>query len=247
VLAGTSKVGGILVESELGDAGLRHVVVGIGLNVNHADGEVPENATSLRIETGSLVDREPLVVALLIALERRLAELAEPEAGLGATRHGWRWQVPDLFASPGEAAALGFCDSLAGDLRVAVFDNRGAGRSARAAGPRSIAQMGDDAVAVGEAALGAPFHLVGVSMGGMVALDVVLRHPSEVTTLTLLCTSAGGTALTPPRQEVLDAWANVNGLDEKALGWENAVLGYSDRFVTERRDVVEHCMEFGLA
>ena len=59
--------------------------------------------------------------------------------------------------------------------------------------------------------------------------------------------SAGGTALTPPRQEVLDAWANVNGLDEKALGWENAVLGYSDRFVTERRDVVEHCMEFDLA
>jgi len=168
-------------------------------------------------------------------------------AGLGATRHGWRWQVPELFASPGEAAALGFCDSLAGDLRVAVFDNRGVGRSARAAGPRSIAQMGDDAVAVGEAALGAPFHLVGVSMGGMVALEVVLRHPSEVTTLTLLCTSAGGTALTPPRQEVLDAWANVNGLDEKALGWENAVLGYSDRFVTERRDVVEHCMEFDLA
>jgi len=86
VLAGTSKVGGILVESELGDAGLRHVVVGIGLNVNHADGEVPENATSLRIETGSLVDREPLVVALLIALERRLAELPEPEGVLAAYR-----------------------------------------------------------------------------------------------------------------------------------------------------------------
>ena len=66
------KVGGILVQ--LGDAAF---IAGIGINVNHA--EMPDDladiATSLRIETGRMHDREALLARLLIEIEREVQNL----------------------------------------------------------------------------------------------------------------------------------------------------------------------------
>jgi BirA family biotin operon repressor/biotin-[acetyl-CoA-carboxylase] ligase len=75
------KCGGILVEtSAASDAeSVRHVVVGVGINVNHE--EFPEDlrylATSLRIETGKEQSRQRLLAALLLALEREMISLEQ--------------------------------------------------------------------------------------------------------------------------------------------------------------------------
>ena len=70
VLIGTRKVAGIL-----GEASEGRVVLGIGINANVAEGELPADArtpaTSLLAETGAPVDRIELLVQLLAALERR--------------------------------------------------------------------------------------------------------------------------------------------------------------------------------
>jgi len=48
-----------------------------------------------------------------------------------------------------------------------------------------------------------PIDVFGISMGGMVAQELVLHHPEKVRTLALGCTSAGGDAMTPPLGEDL--------------------------------------------
>ena len=70
VLIGARKVAGVL-----GEASEGRVVLGIGINANVAEGELPADArtpaTSLLAETGAPVDRIELLVQLLAALERR--------------------------------------------------------------------------------------------------------------------------------------------------------------------------------
>lgn len=70
VLAGGRKLAGVLAEAREG-----RVVLGIGINVNVAEEELPREvdtpATSLLVETGRAVDRAELLVDLLELLERR--------------------------------------------------------------------------------------------------------------------------------------------------------------------------------
>src|SRR5205823_10467734 len=86
-----------------------------------------------------------------------------------------------------------FLEALRRDFEIAVYDHRGIGRSARTAPPFSIADLADDAAAALDALGWASAHVVGISMGGMVAQELVLRHPERVRTLTLGCTYADGT------------------------------------------------------
>ena len=94
--------------------------------------------------------------------------------GLGATLQFWQFQMP-VFAR---------------HHRVCVFDNRGMGRSHKPAGPYTIATMADDALAVMDACGFDRAHVLGLSMGGMIAQELALRHPDRLQTLTLACTFA---------------------------------------------------------
>jgi BirA family biotin operon repressor/biotin-[acetyl-CoA-carboxylase] ligase len=76
LLVGDRKLAGILAEARED-----RVVLGIGINVNVAAGDLPQNVdrvpTSLLAELGSPVDRAPLLAAILLALERRYDVWAE--------------------------------------------------------------------------------------------------------------------------------------------------------------------------
>lgn len=74
------KLGGILVEAAVepdADATLRYAVIGIGININHESfpPELTALATSLRLATGLEQSRNPLLIALLRALDFELTQL----------------------------------------------------------------------------------------------------------------------------------------------------------------------------
>lgn len=77
--------------------------------------------------------------------------------------------------------------------RVVTFDNRGIGQSTPGTGPRlTIELMARDALAVARHAGWESFHVVGHSMGGLIAQRLALTAPGAVRSLTLLCTVSRG-------------------------------------------------------
>ncbi len=76
--------------------------------------------------------------------------------------------------------------------RVILYDNRGMGRSSVPSGPYTIPVMARDATAVLRAAGVPSAHVIGASMGGMVAQELALHNPEAVRSLILGCTSHSG-------------------------------------------------------
>jgi 3-oxoadipate enol-lactonase len=82
--------------------------------------------------------------------------------------------------------------ALTRHYRTIFLDNRGMGKSDVPRGPYRIKLMAEDAVAVLDAAGVSAAHIIGASMGGMIAQELALRHPHRVLSLLLGCTSYGG-------------------------------------------------------
>ncbi|MGC6493906.1 MAG: alpha/beta fold hydrolase [Myxococcota bacterium] len=96
--------------------------------------------------------------------------------GFGISGDGWQLQV----------------EGLSPDHRVAWYDVRGLGRSKPGDGRLHLATLAEDAVGILDALGWEAAHVVGISMGGMIAQTVALDHPDRVLSLTLITTHAGG-------------------------------------------------------
>jgi pimeloyl-ACP methyl ester carboxylesterase len=120
--------------------------------------------------------------------------------GVGVAGSGWRPQVADLAA--GHACL--------------TFDHRGIGRSRPAGTPITVERLAADAWALIEAAGWESAHLVGHSLGGLVAIVAALADPSRVRSLSLLCTFSGGPAAAPPSARLL-WWGMRSRLGTRAM------------------------------
>jgi 3-oxoadipate enol-lactonase len=98
--------------------------------------------------------------------------------GLGLSSRFWFDQADRLSREPDR-------------WRVLTVDNRGVGRSDKPLGPYTMPRMADDIAAVLDHARVDRAYVVGLSLGGMIAQHVALRHPSRVAGLVLVATSAG--------------------------------------------------------
>jgi len=79
---------------------------------------------------------------------------------------------------------------LSKKFKVVVFDNRDVGRSSRATGPYTIADMADDVAGLMDGLQIKRAHVLGLSMGGMIAQEFALRHPDRLDKLILTGTGA---------------------------------------------------------
>lgn len=95
--------------------------------------------------------------------------------GLGYGRWGWEPLLPLLAAR----------------FHTISFDNRGIGESSVPPGPYTAAEMAGDAVCVLDAAGVGRAHVVGTSLGGMVAQELAIEHPERVDRLVLIATTPG--------------------------------------------------------
>ena len=85
-----------------------------------------------------------------------------------------------------------FDSPLARSFELISYDQRGLGQTEQPAGEYSMAQYADEAAALLDYLNLDQVPVMGVSFGGMVAQEFVLRHPDRVSALVLACTSSGG-------------------------------------------------------
>jgi 3-oxoadipate enol-lactonase len=120
-----------------------------------------------------------------------------------------------------------FLTQLEGDFDLIAFDNRGAGQSGSPSDDFTIADLATDTLGLLDALELERAHILGISMGGMVAQELALRAPDRVITLTLGCTSPGGTQARPTASEVVQELtaAVLSGNKERMLrtGYELVV------------------------
>jgi 3-oxoadipate enol-lactonase len=137
--------------------------------------------------------------------------------GLGLTLTAWWRTVPVLAES----------------FRVLAFDNRGIGRSGPSALPYSVGDMADDAIAVLDAAGEDAAHVYGISLGGMVAQQIALRHPERLRALVLGATTPGGSRAVAPREPALSFFARAAAMGPEETVWASVPYIYAER--TRRR------------
>ena len=129
----------------------------------------------------------------------------------GMTGHSRHWGEPFLCA-------------LEDDFELVLYDHRGVGRSAPCDDPFSIADLASDADALLDALDVDRVHVLGISMGGMVAQELALVAPDRVSTLTLGATYCGGPGSQFTEDRVVNelAMAILSGDEARKLrvGWE---------------------------
>jgi pimeloyl-ACP methyl ester carboxylesterase len=115
---------------------------------------------------------------------------------------------------------------LAAHFTCIAFDNRGVGRSQPRGDAITIAGMADDARAILDAEDMSSAHVVGHSVGGLVALELAVTERARIVSLSLLCTFANGRAAAPltPRMMWLGMRARVGTRRMRRHGFLGIVL-----------------------
>jgi 3-oxoadipate enol-lactonase len=117
-----------------------------------------------------------------------------------------------------------FLADLRQDFETIVYDHRGVGTSTRLEGPVTIAQLAQDAAGLLAALQLDSAHVLGISMGGMVAQELALAHPERIRTLALGCTYCGGEGSALTSEDVMRKLAEgmSSGDRERAIrsAWE---------------------------
>jgi pimeloyl-ACP methyl ester carboxylesterase len=112
--------------------------------------------------------------------------------------------IPGIPAVVSDCAGL--AEGLADRFRVVAFDNRGSGQSTKPDEPYSIGGFAADATGLLDTLGIGRAHVVGFSMGGMIAQELAIAAPDRLIGLVLACTHAGLKHATPPSPAAAEAF-----------------------------------------
>jgi 3-oxoadipate enol-lactonase len=139
--------------------------------------------------------------------------------GLADEKETWAYQTPAL---------------LEAGYRVLTFDNRGVGATTKPAGPYTSELLADDAKALVTELGVERFHLMGVSMGGMIAQEYALKHGGDLLSATFACTYA---APGPFCSRMFSMWQDMAPVLGVPFVMRDVTLwAFTQQFFRERED-----------
>jgi 3-oxoadipate enol-lactonase len=151
--------------------------------------------------------------------------------GLGYGKWMWKWVR----------------DPLAEGFDTLVFDNRGTGASDAPAGPYTISEMATDLEAVLAHADIDRAHIVGASMGGMIAQQYAIEH-DRAASLTLICTTPGGNDAVPIPDATADRMMNLpSDLDQRDAFRYKMEPATSEGFMEANPELIDQIIDWRLA
>jgi pimeloyl-ACP methyl ester carboxylesterase len=133
--------------------------------------------------------------------------------GLGLSGGAWWRSIP----------------TLAKRFQVLTYDNRGTGGSTALTYTYTTEAMADDALAVLDSAGIERAHVYGMSLGGMVAQQLALRHPKRVRRLVLGATQPGGRRAAVAEPEVMAFFQRRSELPSDESAWASVPYNYSSK------------------
>jgi len=122
------------------------------------------------------------------------------------------------------------------NFEVIVFDNRDAGRSENVEENYELKDLGIDTVGLMDKLNIEKAHILGISMGGMIAQELVLNYPERVNKLVLASTNCGNPkSILPSKRVLADLTKDREGRSEKEIIEDFIDLLYTDKFIEENQ------------
>ena len=137
----------------------------------------------------------------------------------------------------------GLAAAFARDYRVLTFDQRGSGLSAKPDMPYSIAMFADDTAALMDHLSMASAHIIGVSMGGMIAQEFALKHPRKVRSLVLGCTTPGSPNAIRAGGDALTNAYSTKPMTAEERGKALAEVAFSKPYLATHPEVIDNMIE----
>lgn len=135
---------------------------------------------------------------------------------------------------------------LARHFQVIFFDNRGTGLSDKPETLYTIPMMADDAAGLLQHLGVRRAHVFGVSMGGMIAQELALRHPQLVGQLILGCTTCGGPQAFLAPLEVLAKLTPPPDLSRQEAAYRQWTVMFSRRFLETQQPFLDKLTQRAL-
>jgi 3-oxoadipate enol-lactonase len=150
--------------------------------------------------------------------------------GVGSNVDHWYEQVPDLSQK----------------YQLLVFDNRGIARTSDPGGSFSTKNMAADTVALMEAVGIKKAHLLGYSMGGMIAQEFALAYPHKINGLILVATDCGISLRTEARPEYSRLFTEMIRLGTNEAKTSAAGCLFAKQTFKNRPDIIQRYAEVSL-
>ncbi|MEE8345838.1 MAG: alpha/beta hydrolase, partial [Dehalococcoidia bacterium] len=150
------------------------------------------------------------------------------------------------FAGQASSWSERFLELLRPHFRIIRFSNRGTGLTDKPHVEYSVRMMADDAAGLLEALGIGRAHVMGISMGGMIAQELALNHAERVQGLVLGCTTPGGSLRVQASPEVLALLMPVPGASPEEQFRKAWLAIVAPEFIEREREFLEEMLHIGL-
>jgi 3-oxoadipate enol-lactonase len=139
-----------------------------------------------------------------------------------------------------------FLEGLAERFTLVLFDNRGTGLSGKPTSGYALSNMADDVIGLMDHLGITRSNVLGYSMGGAIAQELVCHHPERVSSLVLFATLCGGPRAAYAGPTAMRVMHDLEGMTPAEAARRMWTVTYEPRYLAANRDQIERQMQLEI-